>query len=467
MNNSQNSRPRIVFCTTCKGRVQHLRQTLKKNILDNADYENCKFVVLDYGDSPELENFLRDNLANDIKSGKLAAYRFDTCGPFRMAHSKNMSHRCGIYEGADIMVNVDADNFTGPGFASYIASTFESAIEHHKPVFICAFVSRGSVSGYGICGRIAITKNAFLKSGGYDERFDTYSPDDADLILRLQRLGYKPVTLAQPFTDCINHSDELRFREYSHVKAGDARDMKTRAEYADTTIVNYGKVGMGLVIRNFGTDRIELGCMPEIDLRVLPTRIFGIGLHKTATTSLNNALQILGFDSAHWMGADWARMIWDELASAGRSITVERHYALLDLPISILYEKLDAVYPGSKFILTVRDEKKWLKSIGEHWGRDANSARASWDVDMMSHRMHRMIYGQKSFNAGIFLETYRQHNSEAADYFRHRPKDFLVLDLEKGDGWPQLCRFLNVPQPLVPYPTLRSVELSNTAKPLR
>lgn len=447
--------PVIAFCTTCKGRLEHLKLTLRKNINDNKDYLNCKFIILDYGGDLEIEEFLRNNFQAELASGKLVSFRYDTCCPFHMAHAKNMAHRSGIFEGADILVNLDSDNFTGPGFASYIANEFVKAKE---PIFICAFVARGSVSGWGICGRIALSKNAFLKTGGYDERFNTYSPDDADLILRLQRLGYKPVTLKAPFIDCINHSDQIRFKEYPHVKSGDALDLKTRCQYADTTIVNYGKVGLGLVIRNFGTDRIELGCMPEIDFRNLPTRIFGIGLHKTATTSLADALKILGFDTIHWSNPDWAKSIWDEMASAGRSITVERHFAILDLPIALLYSKLDIVYPGSKFILTVRNEKEWLASIEKHWNNKDNVNRGSWDVDMMSHRLHNLLYGQKSFHAGMFLETYKQHNRETQDYFKYRPKDLLVLDASKNDEWNKLGRFLNVPVPLVPYPHTKSAE---------
>ena len=43
-----------------------------------------------------------------------------------MAHAKNMAHRLGIIEGADILCNLDADNFTGPGFASYIAEQMQA-----------------------------------------------------------------------------------------------------------------------------------------------------------------------------------------------------------------------------------------------------------------------------------------------------------------------------------------------------
>ena len=49
---------RIAFVTTCKGRVQHLRETLLRNINDNLDYPNCVFVVLSYGDRDGLESRL-------------------------------------------------------------------------------------------------------------------------------------------------------------------------------------------------------------------------------------------------------------------------------------------------------------------------------------------------------------------------------------------------------------------------
>ena len=39
-----NANPMIVFCTTCKGRAQHLEQTLPQNLADNAHYEHCKEV---------------------------------------------------------------------------------------------------------------------------------------------------------------------------------------------------------------------------------------------------------------------------------------------------------------------------------------------------------------------------------------------------------------------------------------
>ena len=95
-------------------------------------------------------------------------------------------------------------------------------------------------------------------------------------------------------------------------------------------------------------------------------------MQKTGTTSLHAALEILGFDSFHW-GRGEAPRIWNEMNSFGRSNTLEQWYALSDNPIRVIYQKLDRAYPGSKFILTVRDEQDWLKSVERLWDPKYNA----------------------------------------------------------------------------------------------
>ena len=110
---------KIVFCTTCKGRLGHLARTLPRNLVDNP---HATFVVLDYGSPDGLLEWLATTaeLQPHIESGHLTVYSHATEGSFKMAHAKNMAHRCGIIEGADILVNLDADNFTGPGFDTWL-----------------------------------------------------------------------------------------------------------------------------------------------------------------------------------------------------------------------------------------------------------------------------------------------------------------------------------------------------------
>ena len=297
----------IVFAITCKGRTQHLEQTLPKNLADNANYKDCKFVLLDYNSPDHLHDYLKSNHAESIQSGRLAVYSFRAVGPFRMAHAKNLAHRLGIREGGTILVNLDADNLTGPNFAEYVGRMFAP----RQDFFLWSRMVKGELRR-GISGRIAMTATAFMLAGGYDEKFATWAPDDKDMNLRLRNLGFKAIEIDPSFLDSIPHNDKMRFRDYKHVQRRFDEPAK-RAEYreilgdgyedgpadaplkryvieADRTIANYGRVGHAVVYRNFEQTPISLG--------PIPTRIFAIGMHKTATTSLHLALQILGYRSA-------------------------------------------------------------------------------------------------------------------------------------------------------------------------
>jgi hypothetical protein len=172
----------------------------------------------------------------------------------------------------------------------------------------------------------------------------------------------------------------------------------------------------------------------------MPRRIFGIGLHRTGTTSLAQAFRILGLDAAHWQSPDWARSVWREMQETGRSRTLEMHNALCDLPIPLLYQALDAAYPGSKFILTVRDENSWVDSCRTHW----KAWRKGWDHDAFSNEIHREIYGTTEFDEQTFRSRYRRHNEDVMHYF-HGRSDFLRLEINENTNMASLCRFLDLP----------------------
>jgi hypothetical protein len=436
---------RIALCTTCKGRAQHLKQTLPQNLADNADCANAVFVILDYGSDDDLLPYLREHHAADIASGRVVVCSFNHTGPFRMAHAKNMAHRLGVLQGADVLVNVDADNFTGPGFASYLLEKFT---ELGPDAFMWANMIRG-VLPRGISGRIAVTAHAFLNAGGYDERFETWSPDDKDFNERLRRLGYVAHEIDVRFLDGVRHNDKIRFKDYPHMRTNLTEDQLQTTGDSETTIVNFGRFGCGEGLIHHG-GLIDASCL-YFRLAPVPTRVFGIGMHKTGTTSLHHALELMGLDSAHWQSAHWAKAIWMEMRTWGRSSTLERHYALSDLPITLLYQELDRAYPGSKFILTTRSEQAWLRSVERHWSREHNKFRQQWDTDPFTHRIHKELYGQKTFDRELFRARFRRHNDDVRCYFRDRPRDLLVMDIDHH-GWPELCSFLHRPVPTVSYP---------------
>jgi hypothetical protein len=453
--------PKIALCTTCKGRLDHIKRTLPQNILDNADYENLTFVVLNYNSPDQLTSYLKEAFPNEISSGRVVVYHYSGVGKFHMAHAKNLAHRLGVREQADILVNLDADNYTGPGFASYIAREYAASDPAAEPMRDLLLWSewvrpeeqqvvgeRGIVGARGISGRIVVSSHSFLKVGGYDEaKYPHWGPDDLDFHIRVRRLGVETRKIERRYLSAIRHTEKMRFREYPHARALADYSAPLPTDDIDIDVIaNYGRVGCGVVFRNFDPYPIVLDS--------IPTRIFGIGMHKTATTSLHAALKTLRYDSVHWRSSKWSKMILDEVrATGGKSPTIEDHYATSDLPLQLIYKELDRAYPGSKFILTTRDEHKWVKSVENHWRRHDGFLGAKKGSDRFSRLLHEEIYGQADFDRELFLSRYRRHNAEVREYFKSRPNDLLVMDMEIPTvGWLELCGFLRQPMPDMPYP---------------
>lgn len=168
-------------------------------------------------------------------------------------------------------------------------------------------------------------------------------------------------------------------------------------------------------------------------------KIFCIGFHKTGTTSLALALEMLGYQVT---GPNGVRdpNIAQNVYNLAESL-VKKYDAFQDNPWPIIYKYLDEKYPNSKFILTVRDSKSWIKSQVRHFDRKETPMR-NW------------IYGVgcPKGNENIYLKRFERHNKEVIHYFRNRPNDLLVLDLAKGDGWEKLCSFLGAEIPNTPFP---------------
>lgn len=167
--------------------------------------------------------------------------------------------------------------------------------------------------------------------------------------------------------------------------------------------------------------------------------IFGIGLPRTGTRSLKQALRILGFRDVSGLTQYRRDFYQGRLAlPAGKDAIVGG--------ISGYYLALDKLYPGSKFILTIRDEDRWLNSVNNLWGvtyePEESKVRLSW---LWQH------FGINAYHVDVLRVIYRSSKLGAIEYFANRPKDFLVLDIEQPQ-WPQLCGFLGLPIPDEPYP---------------
>lgn len=153
------------------------------------------------------------------------------------------------------------------------------------------------------------------------------------------------------------------------------------------------------------------------------------------------ALLELGFEV---LGAreDLGELLENNKMEEVLSIT-ERFDALQDVPWAILYKELDSKYPKSKFILTVRNDDNWIRSVQNHFSK-------------RYIKLHEWIYGNGvAFgNEELYLNYYRKHNTDIQLFFKDRPDDLLIMNLENGDGWEKLCPFLQIDEvPSIKFPT--------------
>jgi hypothetical protein len=49
-------------------------------------------------------------------------------------------------------------------------------------------------------------------------------------------------------------------------------------------------------------------------------------------------------------------------------------------------------------------------------------------------------------------KIYNEHNNAVKEYFVGRPDDLLVVCWEEGHGWSEICGFLGLPVPELPFP---------------
>ncbi len=170
-------------------------------------------------------------------------------------------------------------------------------------------------------------------------------------------------------------------------------------------------------------------------------KVIGVGFQKTGTSSLREALKILGYRVKDTSARPLIPILKGDY---DRIIRLIRNYdAVEDTPWYMIYKELDQRIPGSKFILTLRDEDPWYKSVSRHIGFLRNAS-------------HEWIYGRgkglPKDDRENTLNVFTRHNKEVIEYFTDRPNDLMVVDFTKGEGWEKLCSFLELEIPDVPFP---------------
>jgi hypothetical protein len=195
-------------------------------------------------------------------------------------------------------------------------------------------------------------------------------------------------------------------------------------------------------------------------LRLENRKVFCVGRNKTGTTSLARALTHLGYRLGNQRAAellieDWGRRDFRRLAAL-----VHTADAFQDIPFSLdfTFQAMDAAFPRSKFVLTVRDSPdQWYESVLRFTAQRLGLDRPPTSDDLKqdpyvwkgwSYRCKELAVGRHAehwFDRERLIAHYNAHNQRVMTYFLNRPHDLLVLNVGDADAMRRLCEFLNRP----------------------
>jgi hypothetical protein len=193
----------------------------------------------------------------------------------------------------------------------------------------------------------------------------------------------------------------------------------------------------------------------------VPLSVIGAGFGRTGTTSLKQALEILGYRPCHHMievERDVRQLAYWQAAVAGNLVdwnaVFAGYRAAVDWPACHYWRELAAVWPDAKVILTERPEEQW-------WNSFCNTIKLGMDMrdhlpDRYARAVHVMAHtmiADQEFHAPLHnrqaaIAAYRRRSAEVRAAI---PRERLLI-FRIAEGWAPLCRFLGVAEPMEPFP---------------
>jgi Sulfotransferase domain len=202
-------------------------------------------------------------------------------------------------------------------------------------------------------------------------------------------------------------------------------------------------------------------CVVDHAIGALPSaKVFCIGRGKTGTTSLEAFFRGLNFqlgDQAvgELLIRDWAVRNFDPIIAFSRSAQVFQ-----DVPFSLPFTfiALDMAFPGSKFILSVRDDaEQWYRSLTRFHTNAVGKGRlpTADDLKEYPYRHKGWVFEALQLNYGIsenepyekqrLINAYASHNETIVNYFRYRPESLLTVNLSDAQAAKKIMNFVDMP----------------------
>jgi len=185
-------------------------------------------------------------------------------------------------------------------------------------------------------------------------------------------------------------------------------------------------------------------------------RVIGAGVGRTGTMSLQKALQdLLNGDCYHmfevgkrpkdisiWKGAAKGRMPdW--------KIFLSEWSAVVDWPAAAYWEEISDSFPDALIILSLRDPEDWWQSASNTIFQALREAEPSNWRDMVLETFECKFTTDINDKAKCVSE-YKKHNLNV----KRKANPERLLEWHPKEGWPPICRALNLPIPKRPFPHL-------------
>ncbi|HEX4197177.1 MAG TPA: glycosyltransferase [Caulobacteraceae bacterium] len=180
--------PRLSAITTCKGRLEHLKETLPALMAD----PELEVVVVDYDDPDGAGDWVRANHP-DARVVAVADRPF-----FNRSEAKNLGAAAAS---GDWLFFIDADVHVGAGLTQGVQALLRPR------VFLLPDPRPADLWGV-----LIVARADFEAAGGYDEAMEDYGSEDVDVLARLMIAGLAEVGFPSEGLVAIAHDHALRTR---------------------------------------------------------------------------------------------------------------------------------------------------------------------------------------------------------------------------------------------------------------
>ena len=189
-------------------------------------------------------------------------------------------------------------------------------------------------------------------------------------------------------------------------------------------------------------------------------KVIGANFGRTATMSLKQGLEILGFEKCYhmsevvvhpehvelWLDAWRGKDIWKTLFAD--------YQATVDWPAAAFWPQLMHVYPEAKIVLSIRDADEWFESARNTIFQSMDSNLLTKDqalrtrIEMLKEIIVDGTFDGDLTNKDKCIKTYKENIERCRSEV---PSDRLI-EFNISLGWEPLCRGLDLKIPQQPYP---------------